>query len=62
MVAESKNNIGFILTNWFSSAWLIAIIIAVLGYIGSGDDRKELKKAEQADAHIMQYRLNGFRI
>lgn len=54
--------IGFVLTAWFSSAWWIAIIIAVLGYIGSKDDRTALKLAEQSEARIRQYRLNGFRI
>ena len=54
--------IGFILTAWISSAWWIAIILAVLGYIGGGDERKELKEAEQAEVRIQQYRLNGFRI
>lgn len=54
--------IGFVLTAWFSNAWWIAIIIAVLSYIGGSDDRKELKAAEQAEVRIRQYRLNGFRI
>ncbi len=54
--------IGFVLTIWFASAWWIAIIIAILSYIGGSDDRKALKDAEQAEARIRQYRMNGFRI
>lgn len=54
--------IGFVLTAWFSNAWWIAIIIAVLSYIGGKDDRTALKLAEQSEARIRQYRLNGFRI
>jgi len=54
--------IGFVLTIWFASAWWIAIILAVLGYIGGKDDRLALKAAEQAEVRISQYRMNGFRI
>lgn len=54
--------IGIILTIWFTNAWWIAIIIAVLSYMGGKEDRVKLKQAEQAEAKIRQYRMNGFRI
>ena len=54
--------VGIILTIWFTNAWWIAIIIALLSYMGGKEDRAKLKQAEQADAKIRQYRLSGFRI
>lgn len=54
--------IGVILTNWFVNAWWIAIIIALLSYMGGKEDRVKLKQAERAEAKIRQYRMNGFRI
>ncbi len=54
--------IGFIISYWFSAAFTISIIIAVLGYIGNSEERRSLKYAKQAKAYIDKYRSNGFQI
>ncbi|MBR6643993.1 MAG: DnaJ domain-containing protein [Lachnospiraceae bacterium] len=67
-VSEHKSGIiwlvviGFILSAWIANAWWIAIIIAVLSYLGGKEDREELKRAEQAEERIQWYRSCGFRI
>lgn len=67
-VKDLKNGIilclvgGFILTNWFSSAFFIGCVLAILAYLGGGDDREQVKMSERANEHILKYRLKGFRI
>lgn len=52
--------IGVFLTNWISSAFFIACVLALFSYIGGSDDRERVKMAERANEHISKYHLKGF--
>lgn len=54
--------IGYFLTAKISWAFLAAIILSILAYCGSKDDRENFARAEQA-AHLVEiYRMHGFKI
>jgi len=54
--------IGFFVSAWFNYAFLIAVGLCILSYIGSKDDRLALQQARIAIKVIAVYRANGFRL
>ncbi len=72
-IKDEKNNlklgavvlivIGFVVTPFFATAWLIGIALAVAGYyFGNKEQSVKLQKAEMAAERIKKYRKAGYRI
>jgi hypothetical protein len=54
--------IGYFLTNIWDWTFLAAIILCIIAYFSSKEDRENLAKAEQAAKLIAVYRMRGFKI
>lgn len=55
--------IGFVVSIWFPIAWIIGIVLAVLGYFSSKKENAEkLKNARKAVEKVEKYRSAGYRI
>lgn len=54
--------IGYFLTNIWDWTFLAAIILCIIAYFGSKEDRENLARSEQAAKLIAVYRLQGFKI
>lgn len=54
--------IGYFLTNIWDWTFLAAIILCIIAYFGSKEDRENLARSERASKLIAVYRLRGFKI